>query len=498
MKYSIVGLGKLGASMAAAIASRGFEVIGVDVNQRSVDALNAGQAPVQETGLAELIAANRERLRATRSHAEAILQSHITFVIVPTPSDDRGAFSLQYAAWAFKEIGRALAKKKDYHLVVLTSTVLPGSMRHGLLPLLEQESGKTCGPDFGLCYSPEFIALGSVIRDFLNPDFTLIGEFDEAAGQLLETAYRDIMPRQPPCKRMSLENAELTKISVNAFVTTKITFANMLADLCERIPGGNVDQVTDAVGADKRVGGHYLKGALGFGGPCFPRDNVALGFLARALGSRADLSEVTDVTNRALPERMMKKLRGLVRRGTTVAILGLAYKPQSHVIEESQSIEMAWSMFKAGARVVAYDPLARDAAHTEFRGQILMLDRVEDCLAQAEVVLVMTPDPEFKRLTANDFPSSNLVTVVDFWRVLEGPLSQATHIRYWPVGRSIDDEQNDHRLAELWALPVRESAFAREAVAEHGASATARESRTGRRSVAPAPAPAALAGSHGT
>jgi UDPglucose 6-dehydrogenase len=148
MKYSIVGLGKLGASMAAAIASRGFNVIGVDVNQRSVDLLNAGRAPVQETNLDETIAANKERVRATRSHEEAILNSDLTFVIVPTPSDDRGAFSLQYAAWAFKEIGRALAKKKGYHVVVLTSTVLPVSTRRSRTMRSWRTSSK-CRPVVG-------------------------------------------------------------------------------------------------------------------------------------------------------------------------------------------------------------------------------------------------------------------------------------------------------------------------------------------------------------
>jgi len=145
VRFSVVGLGKLGASMAAAIASRGFYVIGVDVNHRAVELVNAGHAPVQETNLEETIAANRERLRATLSHREAILNSDVTFVVVPTPSDDRGAFSLQYAAWAFREIGRALKEKDGYHNVVLTSTVLPGSTRYGLLPILERESGKVCG-----------------------------------------------------------------------------------------------------------------------------------------------------------------------------------------------------------------------------------------------------------------------------------------------------------------------------------------------------------------
>lgn len=188
-RYAVIGLGKLGASMAAAIASRGFDVIGVDINQRAVDDVNAGRAPVQETNLDETIRANKARLQATMSHVEAIQATDVSFVIVPTPSDERGAFSLQYAAWAFREIGKALAKKDGYHLVVLTSTVLPGSTRHGLLPILEKYSGKKCGKDFGLAYSPEFIALGSIIHNFLNPDFTLVGEFDERSGKLLEETY---------------------------------------------------------------------------------------------------------------------------------------------------------------------------------------------------------------------------------------------------------------------------------------------------------------------
>src|SRR5262245_21634319 len=212
-RFSIVGLGKLGASMAAAIASKGHHVVGVDVNHRAVDAVNQGRAPVQETGLQDLIAANRDRLRATLSHEEAIRNSELTFVIVPTPSDERGAFLLQYAAYAFREIGKALAGKKERHTVGVTSTVLPGATRYGLLPGLERHSGKKGGVDFGLCYSPEFIALGSVIRDFLHPDFLLLGELDAASGQHLEDCYRDIMPQVTPVRRMTLENAELAKIS---------------------------------------------------------------------------------------------------------------------------------------------------------------------------------------------------------------------------------------------------------------------------------------------
>lgn len=450
MRFSIVGLGKLGASMAAGIASRGFPVIGVDVIHQAVEKLNVGLAPVQETNLQEMISANRSRLRATMSHAEAVEASDITFVIVPTPSDERGAFSLQYAQWAFRELGKALAQKDGYHLVVLTSTVLPGSTRFGLLPVLEQESGKRCGRDFGLCYSPEFIALGSVIRDFLNPDFTLVGEFDERSGSTLEAAYAGIMENQPLCKRMSLENAELAKISVNTFVTMKITFANMLADLCERIPGGDVDVVSDAIGADRRIGRKYLTGALGYGGPCFPRDNVALSYLARALGTRAELAETTDALNRTLADTVLQRVQAHVQKGSTVGVLGLAYKPASHVVDESQGVYLAQAVSRAGARVVAYDPLAGEATR-KILHDIVVMDSLEDCLQQADVFLVTTPDPAFTGLSVGDFlGEKQQVTVVDFWRTLEGALAGQPGIQYIPIGQSRDDRANAATLSALW------------------------------------------------
>jgi UDPglucose 6-dehydrogenase len=450
-KISVIGLGKLGASMVAAIASRGFEVIGVDINEKSVHAVNEGREPVQETNLGKYISENRNRIRATMSHEEAILNSDMSFVIVPTPSDEKGSFSLQYAAWAFKEIGKALAKKDKYHNIILTSTVLPGATRFGLLPILEKESGKKCGKDFGLCYSPEFIALGSIIKDFLNPDFTLVGEFDERCGSQLEKFYSQVMFGKAPCKRMSLENAELTKISVNTFVTTKITFANMLADLCERIPGGDVDVVTDALGADARIGRKYLTGGFGYGGPCFPRDNIALSYIARILNSRADIAETTDRVNRSMAENITEKLRPIIKSGQTVAILGLAYKPGSHVVEESQGLFLGKSLSEAGARVVAYDPLANESTNAELNGKIIILDSAKKCLAQADIVLITTADPEFKRLKAADFINKDKVTTVyDFWRILKTELQGLKQIKYVAVGCGSNDDSQTQLLKELW------------------------------------------------
>ena len=204
---SIVGLGKLGAPMAACFASRGFRVIGVDMDEGKVAALNAGRAPVFEPGLEELVSTARDRLSATTNLGEAVLASDVTFVVVATPSDERGGFSLRYVLPACEQIGAALAQKTDFHTVVLTSTVMPGSMGGPVRAALEEASGKRAGVDFGLCYSPEFIALGSVIRDFLNPDFLLVGESDPRAGDQLASLYHAVVETDAPVARMNFVNA---------------------------------------------------------------------------------------------------------------------------------------------------------------------------------------------------------------------------------------------------------------------------------------------------
>jgi UDPglucose 6-dehydrogenase len=329
--------------------------------------------------------------------------------------------------------------------------VLPGSTRYGLLPILEQESRKICGQDFGLCYSPEFIALGSVIDDFLNPDFLLVGEFDERSGEQLQLAYAQIMENQAPCQRMSIENAELAKIALNTFVTTKISFANMLADLCEQLPGGDVDVVTNAIGLDARIGRKYLKGAVGYGGPCFPRDNVALSYIARQLGKRAYLAETTDLVNRALPGQLFDRFKTLLHSASTVAILGLAYKPLSDVVEESQSIMLAESLVQAGKRIVAFDPLANETARAALPSEVTICDTLADCLSQADAILITTPDSCFRNLKAGDFNLAlGSIVLVDFWRLLDPAVAQHPQIHYFAIGQSTNDDENVDRLSKLW------------------------------------------------
>jgi UDPglucose 6-dehydrogenase len=417
MKLSIIGLGKLGAPMAAVMAHKGHVVVGVDVNADYVAAIQQGHAPLKETGLEEMIQANRERLSATVNYEEAVLGTDATFIIVPTPSDPDGTFSLRNVMIAAEKIGAALRKKQGWHLVVLSSTVMPGSTGGKLLPALEAHSGKKCGEGFGLCYNPEFIALGSVIRDMLNPDMILIGESDERSGEILEKLYTGVCDSNPHIRRMNHVNAELTKISVNTFVTTKISYANMLAQVCETLPGADVDVVTSAIGCDSRIGQKYLKGALGYGGPCFPRDNLAFSALARGNGVPPILAEATHQLNQSQAPRLAKWILARLPEGGTVGVMGLSYKPNTEVIEESQGLALAKHLLSVGVPVVVYDPAAMENARPQLAGKVTFAASAADCARQADVLAITTPWAEFREISPKEFKPHG--TVLDCWRLLD-------------------------------------------------------------------------------
>jgi UDPglucose 6-dehydrogenase len=251
---------------------------------------------------------------------------------VPTPSDETGAFTNSLVLDAIEQVGAGLRTKAEYHLVVLGSTVMPGSSTNEIVPALESSSDKICGVDFGYCYSPAFVALATVIKDLLNPDFCLIGESDSKAGDILQKLYADTCEHRPGINRMNCVNAELTKMSVNAYVTTKISFANVLSEVCERLPGASIEVVCNAVGGDSRIGTKYLKGGTAYGGPCFPRDNIAFSTLCRSLDVPPILAEATDIVNERQAKRVFDRIAPMLAPKARVSILGTAYKTGTNFI----------------------------------------------------------------------------------------------------------------------------------------------------------------------
>lgn len=431
---SVIGLGKLGAPMAAAMASRGLRIVGVDSDEAKITAINEGRAPVFEPGLRELLQSAGDRITASSNIEEAVRATQATFIVVATPSEANGGFSLRYVLPVCEAIGRALRSKPEFHLVSVTSTVLPGTTGGPVRETLERASGKRMGRDFGLCYSPEFIALGSVIRDFLNPDFLLIGESDPASGDMLASLYRRVCQNHPAVAQMNFVNAELAKLAVNTFITTKISFANMLARICEHLPEASVDVVTRTIGLDSRIGGKYLKGAISYGGPCFPRDNLALTSLARELGAPADLAETTHRFNSS----QIPWLADLIQRhsapGDTVGILGLTYKPDTDVVEQAPGLLLVQELASRGVPVVASDPAGCENSRRALGDRACFVATAQECIAASQVVVVATPWREFERIPANVWAQNSPPrTVIDCWRSLTH-LSDVGGVRYICLG----------------------------------------------------------------
>lgn len=405
---SVVGLGKLGLPLTVSLASKGFQVIGVDIDETKVETINSGISPVSETGLQETLSRYKDSIVATLDYDYALKNSDVTFVFTNTPSNPDGSYSTRQLESACREIGKALQDKDAFHVVVIMSTVLPLTCEEKLKAILEEHSRKKCGVQFGLCHAPEFVALGSVIHDFLNPDFFLIGESDPKSGRMVENIFRKLSDSK--IVRTSIVNAELAKIAINCFLTTKISFANTLGEMCEKLPNASANTVTSILGLDHRISAGFLRAGLGYGGPCFPRDNKAFSFLAKQLDCQAWLAEATDKVNAIQVDRVIGKVKNILREKGTVAVLGLSYKPNTEIVEASQSLEIAKNLSGLGYEVKVYDPKAMDEARTILGDSVVYCDSLQQCVENTDLCIVATPWKEFEHLEVG-------VPVINCWNV---------------------------------------------------------------------------------
>ena len=315
---------------------------------------------------------------------------------------------------------------------MLTSTVLPGATELRIKPALEQGSSMAVGPDLGLCYSPEFIALGSVLENMRHPDMVLIGSSQTWAAEKAAHVIKTVADEDVPVAFKSIVEAEMTKISVNGFIATRISYANMLAEICERLPGADAAVVTAAVGLDSRIGQKYLRPGAPYGGPCFPRDNAAFRALANSFGVEADLAIATDRINRRQTHALVERILDRAGKEARVAILGLTYKAFTPVTEEGFGYLLAHELLSVGVPVSVYDP----RADAEPAG-VHRMESAEACIAEADVVVVATPWPEFAEIKHVD---SELL--FDYWRIIpDSALSPSTRVVYPGVGSSLADDR---------------------------------------------------------
>ncbi|TKR24648.1 UDP-glucose 6-dehydrogenase AglM [Natronomonas salsuginis] len=419
MNASVVGSGYVGTTLSACLADMGHEVTAIDIDEETVERLNGGEARIHEPGLGPLLSAYAGgRLQATTEHVAAA-ETDVTFLAVGTPSNPDGSIDASILLAAAEDIGRAIADKDGYHLVVVKSTVMPDVIDEEVIPQIEAASEKTDGEEIGVAVNPEFQREGSAVRDFMEPDKIVLGtDGDERALDILAELYQPLVSDwEVPVVETGRREAAMIKYANNAFLAAKISLINDLGNVCKLF---DVDayEVADAIGLDDRIGEQFLRSGVGWGGSCFPKDTAALVAGARAAGYEPLMIEAAVELNDRQPERLLELLdRHVDVEGKRIAVLGLAFKPGTDDIRGTRAKPVIEGLLARGADVVAYDPLAAETMAEEFP-KIEYAESAAEALEDAHGAAVVTDWPEFADLDAAFDAMANPV-VIDGRRIVE-------------------------------------------------------------------------------
>ncbi len=394
MKISIIGCGYVGTVTGVCFADLGHDILFHDIDEKKLDLLSQGKAPIYEPSLDDLIQRRRERLATTSDLAAAVRGTDITFICVGTPSREDGSIDLAYVLSASATIGKALQETSDFHPVIVKSTVFPGSTEGPVRSVLEEASGKKAFVDFGLGSNPEFLREGNAVQDFCEPDRIVLGAKDARTMQALRDLYASFTC---PKIETSIRTAEMIKYASNAFLATKISFANEIGNLAKRL-GIDSEEVFAGVGLDSRIGPAFFRTGIGFGGSCFPKDVRALIAGAGGCGENLQIIPAALRVNEDQPLKLVRLLQARIPdlRGRRIGVLGLAFKPNTDDVRESRAIPIVRALLDAGAKVVAYDPLAMENFAALFP-EIEYAASAQAALA-ADAVLITTEWEEFEHL----------------------------------------------------------------------------------------------------
>src|SRR5438445_4563640 len=400
-------MGYVGLCTAATFASRGIRTVGIDIDDKRVQQIRKGKAPLHEPQLDTMLrkAVKSNLLEATTDISQAI-DTTTTFLTVGTPSGADGSIDLRYLKTAVADLGKALSKKPGFHLLVVKSTVVPGTTNSVVKHALEESSGKNVGAELGLCANPEFLKEGTAINDALHPDKIVIGSNDKKSASELTGLYlRFYGSKLPPVIETNPETAELVKYASNAFLATKVSFINTIANIAQQSPGVDVGHVARSLGRDPRIGPLFLKAGPGYGGSCFHKDLQALIKFGQSKGYDPSLLRATEKTNEEQAKRIEKLSERLVGplNQKRIAVLGLAFKKDTDDIREAASLRVIDRLLKKGAEVVAYDPIAIPNAKMVLADTIEFADDAYAALKGADCCIVMTEWDEFKKLRPADY-----------------------------------------------------------------------------------------------
>ncbi|MBZ9666764.1 GDP-mannose 6-dehydrogenase [Pseudomonas sp. LMG 31766] len=422
MRISIFGLGYVGAVCAGCLSARGHEVIGVDVSQTKIDLINQGKSPIVEPGLAELLEAgvNSGLLRGTTDVGAAVLASELSFIAVGTPSKRNGDLDLGYMESVCKQIGTALRDKQERHTVVVRSTVLPGTVKNVVIPLIEAASGKKAGVDFGVATNPEFLRESTAIKDYDFPAMTVIGELDEQSGDLLQELYSEL---DAPIIRKSIEVAEMIKYTCNVWHAAKVTFANEIGNIA-KAAGVDGREVMDVVCQDHKLNlsKYYMKPGFAFGGSCLPKDVRALSYRAGSLDVETPLIGSLMRSNAAQVKRAFDIVTHYDKR--RIGLLGLSFKAGTDDLRESPLVELAEMLIGKGYELRIFDSNVEYArvfgANKEYieskipHVSSLLCKELDEVVAQSDVLIIGNGEQRFAEVMNSVGDDKQIVDLVGF------------------------------------------------------------------------------------
>ncbi len=410
MKIGVIGAGYAGLCTAVGFASKGHKVLCVDIDEDKVAAINSGRSPIYEKGLEDMLkAVLKKRLISAQTAPDP--ECDVFFIAVQTPTN--GTQDLSYVTKAAESLAQVIGSSKGYKLVVIKSTVLPGTTE-SVIPTLEK-SGKKAGNDFGIASNPEFLREGTALDDFLKPDRIIIGEYDKKSGDTLEGLYENF---NAPIVRTNIRTAEMIKYASNAFLATKVSFINDIGNYCKAI-GVDTYDVAHGMGYDKRIGTLFMNPGIGFGGSCLPKDVAALRDAAKKSGTAPHVLEAVIRLNDLQPLRIVEILEKKLKiDGSRICILGLAFKAGTDDIRDAPSLKIIKVLKQNGAKIVVYDPAAMDRMKTVIP-DIEYASSAIEALKDSDGCLLLTDWPEFKDLSEKDFGKMKSKIIVEGRKTLD-------------------------------------------------------------------------------
>ena len=432
MKIAVIGLGFVGLTLSSVLASKGFTTLGIDLDKEKCSKIVKGIPTFFEPELKKTLKKALKKNLLITDKVSSINNCDFIFITVGTPQKKNGEIDLSFIKTVVKNVGKIIPKNKKKPIILIKSTVIPGTMKDVILPILEKNSKKKAGKDFGLISNPEFLQESKAIHDTIKPHAIVLGGYRTQFMSKTRKFFSRFNPNTPIIIT-NHQTAEMIKYANNSFLATKISFINQLASICQEIPDTNIDDVADAIGLDSRIGNQFLDAGPGYGGSCLPKDMKAIINLSSKVGVKPTMLNAVEKTNKQQINNIIKLMKQNIGKikGKKVTVLGVAFKPNTDDIRDSMSIELIHRLIKSGAVVKIHDPKALDNARKIFHDNITYTDSIPSALKDSQCAIIMTKWKEYERINNKTTKYMKKKFLIDTRRILS---DKNLRLKYYGLG----------------------------------------------------------------